>query len=274
MDSFGFTEEQVSRYSRHIILPKVGGKGQRKLLDSKVLVIGTGGLGSPCAYYLAAAGVGALGIVDDDQVELSNLQRQILHFTQDIGRDKTDSAEEKLANLNRDVRVVKHNMRVESRNILGLIGGYDAVIDCTDNFPSRFLINDACVFAKKTLIHAGVFRFEGQAMTIIPGEGPCYRCLFPEPPPPGVVPNCQEAGIFGCVAGILGTVQAIETIKVLLGLGDILNGKLFIFDSLEMTSRLVRIPHNKDCAVCGQNATIQELIDYEQPCETSTAGNP
>ncbi len=267
MPSFNFSEEQVERYSRHIILPKVGGKGQRKLLDSKVLVVGAGGLGSPAAYYLTAAGIGTLGIVDDDTVSLSNLNRQILHRTQDVGTSKTKSAAQTLQELNPDVHIIQHNLRIRAENILELITDYDVVVDGTDNFPSRFLINDACVMAKKPLIHAGVFRFEGQAMTIIPDAGPCYRCVFPEPPPPGLVPSCQEAGILGCIAGVLGTIQATETVKVLLGIGEPLIGRLFIFDALELCARTVTIPRNKDCAICSDHPAITQLIDYEKTCE-------
>ena len=264
---FEFSDEQIERYSRHIILPHVGGKGQKKLLSSKVLTIGTGGLGSPAAFYLAAAGIGTLGLVDSDRVDRSNLQRQILHTTSDLGVPKTESAAKKLRDLNPDCTVVEHALRVDSGNILELIEAYDVVIDGTDNFPARFLINDACVMAKKPLIHAGVFRFEGQATTIVPGEGPCYRCVFSEPPPPGMVPGCQEAGILGCVAGILGTVQATEAIKVLLGIGEPLIGKLLLFDALEMQFRKVSIPRDRDCAICGENPTITRLIDYDLECE-------
>jgi molybdopterin/thiamine biosynthesis adenylyltransferase len=264
---FTFTDQQIERYSRHIILPKVGGKGQTKLLQSKVLVIGTGGLGSPAAYYLAAAGIGTIGLVDDDNVDLSNLQRQILHSTPDVGVGKTESAEQKLSALNPDCKIQQHPIRVDSSNILELIEPYDVILDGTDNFPARFLINDACVMTKKPLIHAGVHRFEGQAMTIVPGEGPCYRCIFHEPPPPGLVPSCQEAGILGCIAGVLGTIQATEAIKVILNIGEPLIGKLLVFDALEMNFRRVTIPHNNECAVCGENPSITTLIDYDQTCE-------
>ncbi len=262
-----FTEEQIERYSRHIILPKVGGKGQTKLLESKVLIMGAGGLGSPSAYYLAAAGVGRLGLVDDDVVSLSNLQRQILHTTYEIGKPKTESAAHKLRAINPDVEMVPHPIRVDSSNILPLIQEYDIVLDGTDNFPARFLINDACFMAKKPLIHAGIFRFEGQIISILPGQSPCYRCIFPEPPPPGLVPSCQEAGIFGSVAGILGTIQATEALKVLLNLGEPLTGKLLTVDVLEMNFRKITIPKSKDCPLCGETPSIHELIDYELACE-------
>lgn len=261
-----FSEEQIERYSRHMILPQIGGKGQRKLLASKALVIGAGGLGSPAAYYLAAAGVGTLGLVDSDTVDYSNLQRQILHSTADVGVAKTASAARKLTGLNPDCRVIQHPVRVNSSNLMDLIESYDAIIDGTDNFPTRFLINDACVMAKKPLIHAGVYRFEGQAMTIIPGESPCYRCVFPEAPPPGLIPSCREAGILGCVAGVMGTIQATETIKVLLGIGEPLTGTLLIFDALEMRFRRVAIPHDRDCAICGDHPTITRLLDSNAGC--------
>lgn len=266
---FELSDQQIERYSRHIILPKVGGKGQKKILESKVLCIGTGGLGSPSIMYLAAAGVGTIGLVDDDVVDLSNLQRQVIHSTTTVGVHKTKSAGDRVRELNPDVTVVEHAMRVDSSNIMELIEQYDVVLDGTDNFPTRFLINDACVMAKKPLVHAGIFRFEGQILTIKPGDGPCYRCLFPEPPPPGMVPSCQEAGILGCVAGVMGTIQATETIKVILNLGETLTGSMLIFDALEMNFRKVKVPRDKSCAVCGENPTITELIDYEQACSIS-----
>ncbi|MBI1388445.1 MAG: molybdopterin-synthase adenylyltransferase MoeB [bacterium] len=262
-----FSEEQIQRYSRHIILPQVGGKGQKKLLAARALVIGAGGLGSPALYYLAAAGVGTLGVVDDDVADLSNLQRQIIHASDDVGRAKTQSAAEKIARLNPDVTVVQHRLRLDSGNIMDVIAGYDVVLDGTDNFPARFLINDACVMAEKPLIHAGIFRFEGQAMTIVPGAGPCYRCVFPEPPPPGMVPSCQEAGVLGCIAGVMGTIQATEAIKVILGLGEPLIGKMLTFDALEMNFRKIAIPRAADCPVCGENPSITSLIDYDQACD-------
>jgi len=263
---FGFSDEQIERYSRHLILPQVGGKGQRKLLDSKALIVGAGGLGSPVAYYLAAAGIGTLGLADSDRVDRSNLQRQILHSTPDIGIPKTESEAHKLIALNPDCQVVQHPIRIDSSTILALIEGYDVVIDGTENFPTRFLINDACVMAKKPLIHAGVYRFEGQATTILPGVSPCYRCVFPEPPPPGLVPSCREAGILGCVAGVLGAIQATEAIKVLLGIGEPLLGILLIFDALEMQFRRVAIPKDPECAICGEHPTIARLFDSDPSC--------
>lgn len=262
----GFTEQQLQRYSRHILLNEVGGKGQKKLLAGKVLVVGTGGLGSPSAFYLAAAGVGTIGLVDFDNVEMSNLQRQILHSTNDIGRAKTTSAKEKLQSLNSDVNVIEHKERLTSANIFDVIKDYDIVMDGSDNFPTRYLVNDACVMTNKPLSHAGIFKFDGQATTIIPKKGPCYRCLFPEPPPPGAVPSCQEAGILGVVAGTLGVIQATEVLKYLLGIGDLLVGKLLTYNALKMSFRTIKIPRNPNCPVCGDQPTITQLIDYELFC--------
>jgi len=262
-----FTEDQILRYSRHIIMKEVGGKGQEKIAAARVLCIGAGGLGSPVSYYLAAAGVGALGIVDSDVVDLSNLQRQILHRTADVGRPKVQSATEKLTALNPDVTVVPHSLRLNSTNILDLIKKYDIVVDGTDNFPTRFLINDACVMAKKPLVHGGILRFEGQLTTIVPNEGPCYRCLFSEPPPPGFVPSCQEAGVLGAIAGVIGTLQATEVLKLILGVGQPLIGHLLSIDLLTMEFRKVRIPKDRNCALCGEHPTITELFDYEEACE-------
>ena len=257
------TSGQIQRYSRQITLPQIREKGQEILLNSKALVIGVGGLGSPTALYLAAQGVGVLGIADDDAVELSNLQRQILHFTSDIGLPKTESATEKLRRLNPDVHVRTHELRVNSKNILDLIDPYDVILDGTDNFAGKFLINDACVMMGKPLVHAGVSGFVGQIMTVLPGQGPCYRCIFPEPPPPDVVPAPEEAGILGAVPGVIGALQAIEVIKVLLGIGSTLNGSLLTFDALKMEFRKVPISRDTSCAVCGENPSITELVDYE-----------
>ncbi len=264
--AFDFTDEQIKRYSRHIILPQVGGKGQKKLLASKVLIIGTGGLGSPSALYLAAAGIGKIGLVDFDDVEISNLQRQILHSTKDIGKPKVNSGKEKLNALNPDVEIVTYKTKLTSQNILDVIKDYDIVLDGSDNFPTRYLVNDACVISSKPLVHGGIFRFDGQAITIIPHKGPCYRCLFPEPPPPGLVPSCQEAGILGAVAGIIGVVQAVEALKYLLDIGDLLVGKLLIFNALQSSFRTVKVPKDKKCPICGEHPTITKLIDYEQFC--------
>ncbi len=259
-------EEQIERYSRQILLPDVGGKGQEKILDAKVLVIGAGGLGSPAALYLACAGVGRIGIVDFDKVELNNLQRQILHSTEDVGTLKVESARRRLTGINRDIEVVPHNIRVTSENILDIIKDYDIVLDGSDNFPTRYLVNDACVISSKPLSHGGIFRFDGQAITILPGESACYRCLFSEPPPPGLVPSCQEAGILGAVAGVIGTIQANEALKYILGLGSLLTGKILVFNALESSFRQVKVPKDPDCPVCGDNPTVTELIDYEEFC--------
>jgi adenylyltransferase/sulfurtransferase len=263
-----FTEDEIERYSRHIILPEVGGKGQEKICQAKILVLGAGGLGSPSALYLAAAGVGTLGIVDSDKVDLSNLQRQILHTSVDVGRSKTESAQEKLCALNPGSRIITYDFRLTSENILDIIKDYDVIIDGTDNFPTRFLVNDACVMAKKPLIHGAILRFDGQVTTIIPGEGPCYRCIFREPPPPGAVPNCQQAGVLGGVAGTIGTIQAIEALKIVLGKGRLLEGRLLIYDALDMTFREVKTRRDPNCPLCGDNPTITTLIDYEQVCTT------
>lgn len=261
-----FNEEQIERYSRQIILPEIGGKGQSNLLNAKVLLIGCGGLGSPCAYYLAAAGVGTLGLIDSDNVELNNLQRQILHFTKDVGRPKVESAKEKLKELNPDIKIIEYKLRLTSKNILDVIKDYDIIIDGSDNFPTRYLVNDACVLLGKPLVHAGILKFDGQATTIIPNQGPCYRCIFPEPPPAGFVPSCQEAGILGVVAGVLGIIQATEAIKYILKIGENLVGQLLIFNALEMSFRKVKMKKNPNCSICGENPTIRELIDYELFC--------
>ena len=264
-----FTEDQILRYSRHILLPEVGGEGQEKILNAKVVLVGAGGLGSPVGYYLAAAGVGTIGVIDNDHVELSNLQRQIAHNTSRIGVLKADSAKETYETLNHDVTVVAHKVRLSSKNIMDIIKDYDIVVDGSDNFPTRYLVNDACVMQKKTLISAAVFRFEGQVMSIYPGDGPCYRCLFEVPPPPGMVPSCQEAGILGVVTGVVGTLQATEVIKAILGIGQPLKGKLLLWNALDMSFRTVKVPRNKECPVCGAHPTITELIDYEQFCSMS-----
>lgn len=263
---FEFSEDQVERYSRQIILPQVGGKGQKKIRDASVLVIGTGGLGSPCVFYLAAAGVGKIGLVDSDEVDLSNLSRQILHFTPDVGEKKVHSAKKKLNKLNPDVQILPYPHRVTSQNIMSIIQDYDVVVDGSDNFPTRYLVNDACVLADKPFSHGAILRFSGQVFTVIPGEGPCYRCLFAHPPPSGEVPTCQEAGVIGAVAGVVGAIQAVEVIKIILGQGKLLTGQLLIIDLLGMDFRRVKISKNKDCAICGENPSIRELIDYEQFC--------
>ncbi len=258
------TEDQIVRYSRHIILKDVGGRGQEKILQSKVLVIGAGGLGAPAALYLAAAGVGTLGIVDGDRVDLSNLQRQIIHFTPDVDRLKVESAGQKIGALNPDVKVITYSTRVTSENIVDIIQDYDFIIDGTDNFPAKFLINDACVLAGKPFSHGGILRFNGQTMTYVPGSA-CYRCVFLEPPPKGAVPSCSEAGILGVVAGILGTIQAAEALRYIIGKGKLLTNRLLTFDALDMQFRDISFRKRVQCPVCGERPTITELIDYEQP---------
>jgi sulfur-carrier protein adenylyltransferase/sulfurtransferase len=266
-DSPAFTEEQVLRYSRHIILPKIGAAGQRKLLDARVLCIGAGGLGSPAAMYLAAAGVGTLGIVDFDRVDLTNLQRQLLHDTSDVGRPKVDSAAERLNDINPEIDVVKHDVVLSSDNAVGVLQGYDIVVDGSDNFPVRYLVNDATQMIGKPLVYGSIFQFDGQATVFMPGpETPCYRCLFPEPPPPGTVPSCAEGGVFGVLPGIIGSIQAVEAIKLITGVGESLVGRLLLFDALEMDFTTVRLRWNPDCPVCGRNPTVTELIDYDAFC--------
>ena len=264
-----FTDEQIERYSRHIMLPEVGGVGQIKMLEAKVLLIGAGGLGSPAAYYLAAAGVGNLGIVDFDVVDLSNLQRQIIHSTKRIGMLKTESAKKTIEELNPDVKVTLFNEKLTSENILRIFEGYDYILDGTDNFATRYLINDACVMTGKTNIHGSIFRFEGQATVFKPGDGPCYRCLYPEPPPPGLVPNCQEGGVLGVLAGVIGNLQVVETLKLILGKGKSLIGTLLIYDALNTEFRKLKLKRDSNCPVCGENPTITELIDYEEFCGLS-----
>ena len=264
-----FTNEQLERYSRHIILKEVGVKGQKKLLNAKVLIIGAGGLGAPAAMYLAAAGVGTIGIADADEVDLSNLQRQIIHATEDVGKPKVQSAKETMNRMNPDVTVNTYRTFVSSENIMDLIGPYDFIIDGTDNFPAKFLINDACVMAKKPFSHAGIIRFQGQLMTYVPGQGPCYRCVFKNPPPPDAVPTCKQAGVIGAMGGVIGSLQAMEAIKYIIGKGDLLTGSLLTYDALKMEFRRIRLPKNTDsCPVCGKHPTITTLIDYDQAvCE-------
>ncbi len=269
-----FTDEQVTRYSRHILLPEVGGKGQRKISTAKVLLVGAGGLGSPAGLYLAAAGVGTLGVIDADAVELSNLQRQIIHHTSDIGRPKVTSAKEKIQALNPDVQVVTYEDRLVSGNATTIISGYDVVIDGVDNFPAKFLINDACFFANKPLVHGGILRFEGRVTTVLPRRSACYRCVFKQPPPPGLVASCQEAGVIGVLAGIIGTIQATEALKVILGTGRLLTDRLLDFDGRRTEFREIKIKRNPACPLCGENPTITELIDHEQEaCALKEAGN-
>ncbi len=267
-----FNEEQIRRYSRHIILPEVGGKGQRKLLNSSVLLVGAGGLGSPAALYLAAAGVGRLGIIDADVVDMSNLQRQILHHVDDVGRPKVHSAVDTIARINPDVKVEPFQAVLSSDNAKEIIGQFDVVVNGSDNFPTRYLVNDCCVFLKKPLVDGSIFKFEGQVTVFLPGQG-CYRCLYPAPPPPGLVPSCQEAGVLGVLCGIIGSLQAIEAVKLLLGIGDSLTGRLLFVDSLGMEFREVKVRRDPNCPVCGDHPTITDLIDYHEFCGVPGAGH-
>lgn len=258
-----FREDQLQRYSRHIILPEVGGRGQKKILQARVLIIGAGGLGCPVGYYLAAAGVGTIGMIDNDSVELSNLQRQIAHNTDRVGMLKVESAKTTFEALNPDVTVVGIKERMTKDNIMGFMKDYDIVVDGSDNFPTRYLVNDACVMLKKPLVSGAILRFEGQVTTVLPGEGHCYRCLFEEMPPAGLVPSCQEAGVIGAIPGVVGSLQAIEVFKLILGKGDVLKNTLLIYDALKTTFRRVKVPKNPECPVCGDNPTITELQDYD-----------
>jgi sulfur-carrier protein adenylyltransferase/sulfurtransferase len=260
------TTDDLSRYARHLILPEVGMEGQRKLKAAKVLCVGTGGLGSPLALYLAAAGIGTLGLVDFDVVDASNLQRQIIHSTKDIGRKKIDSAAEKLNALNPALKVVKHETMLSSANALEILKDYDIVADGTDNFPTRYLVNDACVLLGKPNVYGSIFRFEGQASVFATDEGPCYRCLYPEPPPPGLVPSCAEGGVLGILPGLVGVIQATEVIKLILGNGSPLIGRLLLVDALNMRFRELKLRKNRECPVCGDNPTVTELIDYQNFC--------
>jgi len=258
--------DEVLRYSRHLIMPEVGLEGQRKLKAARVLLVGAGGLGSPAGMYLAAAGVGTLGIVDFDAVDSTNLQRQLLHGTGDVGRSKLDSARDRLSDVNPNVEVVLHELRLTSDNAMDVLEPYDIVVDGTDNFPTRYLVNDACALLGKPNIYGSIFRFEGQVSVFDAAHGPCYRCLFREPPPPGMVPSCAEGGVLGVLPGIIGSLQALETIKLILGKGDSLLGRLLLFDALKLTWRELRLRKNPDCPVCGENPTVTELIDYLEFC--------
>jgi len=259
-----FTESQLDRYSRHIILQEVGVEGQEKILQAKVLIIGVGGLGSPAALYLAAAGIGTIGIVDYDEVEISNLQRQIAHFTKDINIAKVDSAAEKMRAINPDILVRTHRANLCAANIREIIGEYDFIIDGSDNFPTKFLINDACIFANIPFSHGGILSFEGQTMTVLPGRSACYRCAFPKPPPINVVPTCSQVGVLGAIAGMLGTIQAAEALKYVLGIGEPLADALLTFDAKTMDFHKIRLKKQINCPVCGENPTITELVDEEQ----------
>jgi sulfur-carrier protein adenylyltransferase/sulfurtransferase len=258
--------QEVARYSRHLIMPEVGMDGQKRLKASRVLLIGAGGLGSPLGLYLAAAGVGRIGLVDFDVVDFSNLQRQIMHGTPDVGRPKLHSARDRLAAINPEVQVDLHETRLDSSNALQLFEPYDLIIDGTDNFPTRYLVNDACVLIKKTNVYGSIFRFDGQASVFAPGLGPCYRCLYPEPPPPGEVPSCAEGGVLGILPGLIGCIQATEAVKLLLGKGSPLIGRLLLYDALQMSFREFKVRRNANCPVCGDHPTVTKLIDYEQFC--------
>jgi len=268
-----FSEEQLERYSRHILLKDVSVEGQVEIMNAKVLILGAGGLGSPAAFYLAAAGVGTIGIMDADKVELSNLQRQIIHFTKNLNGYKVDSAAEKIMALNPEVTVKKYHEMACAANIGQIVGGYDFVIDGTDNFAAKFLINDACVLKGKPYSHGGVLRFDGQTMTVIPGKSACYRCIFPSPPPQGVIPSCSEAGILGAIAGMLGTIQAAECLKYITRVGVLLTNALLVFNAKTMDFRKIKIRPNPDCSICGDNPTIVQIKDEEQPvCDFNQPG--
>ena len=260
------TKEEIERYSRHVILPEVGVEGQLKLKNARVLLVGTGGLGAPLALYLSAAGVGTLGLVDFDVVERSNLQRQVIHGTGDIGRKKIESAAASIAEINPNVRVVRHELALSSENALDIIKNYDIVADGTDNFPTRYLVNDACVLLGKPNVYGSIFRFEGQASVFAAADAPCYRCLYPEPPPPGLVPSCAEGGVLGILPGIIGLIQATEVVKLILGLGESLKGRLLLYDALAMRFRELKLRKDPDCPICGTHRTITKLIDYNQFC--------
>ncbi|OGR93025.1 MAG: molybdenum cofactor biosynthesis protein MoeB [Elusimicrobia bacterium RIFCSPLOWO2_01_FULL_59_12] len=260
------SQEEILRYSRHLIMPEVGVEGQEKLKNASVLLIGCGGLGSPLGQYLSAAGVGRLGLVDFDVVDFTNLQRQVMFGTQDVGRPKVEASKDRIASINPNVQVTAYRSKLSSENVLEIFKGYDIIIDGTDNFPTRYLVNDACVFLKKPNVYGSIFRFEGQA-TIFWGEkGPCYRCLYPEPPPPGMVPSCAEGGVLGILPGLIGLIQATEAIKLILGKGDPLIGRLLLFNALDMKFREVKLQKDPECPVCGKNPSITQLIDYEQFC--------
>jgi len=271
--SIDLSHDELARYSRHLILPDVELEGQKRIRNARVLLVGAGGLGSPTALYLAAAGVGTLGIVDFDTVDLSNLQRQVLHGTSDVGRPKIDSARDRIVDLNPHVVVETHRTQLTSSNALEIIGGYDIVVDGTDNFPTRYLVNDACVMLGKPNVYGSIFRFEGQASVFSSGDGPCYRCLFPHPPPPGLVPSCAEGGVLGVLPGLVGTIQATETLKLILGIGETLAGRLLLVDTLGMRFHTVKVPRDPNCPACGTRE-ITTLLDYESFCGMSTDPTP
>jgi adenylyltransferase/sulfurtransferase len=271
---------EIERYARHVLIPDVGMEGQRRLKNARVLVVGAGGLGSPALMYLAAAGVGTIGVVDDDVVELSNLQRQVVHGVADIGRRKSESASQRLASVNPLVRVVRHDVRIDSSNALEIIAGYDLVLDGTDNFPTRYLLNDACVLLGKPDVWGSIYRFDGQTSIWWAKHGPCYRCVFPTPPPPGLVPSCAEGGVLGVLCAAIGSVQAAEAVKLIAGIGDPMVGRLMVHDALRPSWDVLTVHKNPDCAVCGESPSVTELVDYEDfcavtpPAETGMAGGP
>ena len=266
VQDFQYTPDQLIRYSRHFLLPEVGEDGQAKLLQAKVLMVGAGGLGSPSAYYLAAAGVGTIGIIDNDVVDVSNLQRQILHANDRVGMPKVESAKKTLEGLNPDVKVVPYQAKLTSENIMEILKDYDFVIDGCDNFPTRYLVNDACVLTGKPNVHGSIFQFEGQATVFYPGKGPCYRCLYPEPPPADMAPSCAEAGVLGVLPGLIGVIEALEAVKLILGKGDTLIGRLLHFNTLTMEINTLKLRRDPNCPMCGDHPTIKELIDYEEFC--------
>lgn len=266
VQDFQYTPDQLIRYSRHFLLPEVGEDGQAKLLQAKVLMVGAGGLGSPSAYYLAAAGVGTIGIIDNDVVDVSNLQRQILHANDRVGMPKVESAKKTLEGLNPDVKVIPYQAKLTSENIMEILKDYDFVIDGCDNFPTRYLVNDACVLTGKPNVHGSIFQFEGQATVFYPGKGPCYRCLYPEPPPADMAPSCAEAGVLGVLPGLIGVIEALEAVKLILGKGDTLIGRLLHFNTLTMEINTLKLRRDPNCPMCGEHPTIKELIDYEEFC--------
>jgi adenylyltransferase/sulfurtransferase len=265
-DAAALSPAEIQRYARHLIMPEVALGGQKRLKASRVLCIGTGGLGAPLSLYLTAAGVGTIGLVDFDVVDVSNLQRQVIHFTPDVGRPKVTSAAEKLRAINPELEIVRHEHPINSSNALQIFADYDVIVDGTDNFPTRYLVNDACVLLGKPNVYGSIFRFDGQASVFFPPHGPCYRCLYPEPPPPDLVPNCAEGGVLGILPGMIGVVQATETVKLLLGVGRPLIGRLMLYDALEMSFREMKVRKHPKCPLCGPNPTITSLIDYEQFC--------
>jgi molybdopterin/thiamine biosynthesis adenylyltransferase/rhodanese-related sulfurtransferase len=266
VQDFQYTPEQLIRYSRHFLLPEVGEEGQAKLLQAKVLMVGAGGLGSPSAYYLAAAGVGTIGIIDNDVVDVSNLQRQILHANDRVGMPKVESAKKTLEALNPDVKVIPYQAKLTSENIMDILKDYDLVVDGCDNFPTRYLVNDACVLSGKPNVHGSIFQFEGQATVFYPGKGPCYRCLYPEPPPAEMAPSCAEAGVLGVLPGLIGVIEGLEAIKLILGKGDSLIGRLLCFNTLTMEINTLKLRRDANCPMCGDKPSIHELIDYEEFC--------